>query len=198
MIAPLVILAIGAVLAGYLNWPSEHLGRFLGHSPSIARAYDLAVLKANEATATIDPAGFGQEISETHSKFVEHSPHFWLMLISGMVSILGIYGAYLLHLKDRARAEWIAADVPEITNILEHKYWIDEIYEAAIIRPLNKLGRVLFMIDRFVIDGIVWLISFIPQLSGFGLKLTTQRGYLQGYAVTMIFGIAVILIVVFG
>jgi hypothetical protein len=37
----------------------------------------------------------------------------------------------------------------------------------------------------------------VPQLSGFALKLTTQRGYLQGYAVTMLFGIAVVLLLVF-
>ena len=35
------------------------------------------------------------------------------------------------------------------------------------------------------------------QAGGFALKLTTQRGYLQGYAVTMLLGVAVILLVVF-
>ena len=44
--------------------------------------------------------------------------------------------------------------------------------------------------------GVVWLIGFVPQLSGFALKLTTQRGYLQGYAATMLLGIAVILLIV--
>ena len=44
---------------------------------------------------------------------------------------------------------------------------------------------------------MVWLIGFVPQLSGFTLKLTTQRGYLQGYSVTMILGVVIILLVVF-
>ena len=199
MIAPLIVLAIGAVLAGYLNWPGEFLGRFLGHSPSIVYAYNVALSKATE-TATIDPSTFGQEVDHLTSVMSQKSPyaHYLLMLVSGAVSLSGIFLAYLLHLKDRARAEWLAADVPEITSILEHKYWIDEIYQAAIVNPLRQLGRVFYAIDRFFIDGIVWVISFVPQLSGFALKLTTQRGYLQGYAVTMVFGIAVILIVVFG
>jgi hypothetical protein len=47
------------------------------------------------------------------------------------------------------------------------------------------------------VDGLVWIAGFVPQLSGFALKLTTQRGYLQGYALTMILGIAVILLIVF-
>src|SRR6185436_4423965 len=42
MIAPLVILAIGAILAGYLNFPSEKLGHFLGQSPSFVSAYEIA------------------------------------------------------------------------------------------------------------------------------------------------------------
>jgi hypothetical protein len=40
-------------------------------------------------------------------------------------------------------------------------------------------------------------VSFIPQMGGWILKLTTQRGYLQGYAATMLFGIAVILLIIF-
>jgi NADH-quinone oxidoreductase subunit L len=119
------------------------------------------------------------------------------MILSGGISLFGIWLAYEMHLKDRARAEWLAADVPEITSILEHKYWVDEIYQAVIVEPLRAMGQVCFMIDKFIIDSIIWIIGFIPQLSGFALKLTTQRGYLQGYAVTMLFGIAVILILVF-
>ena len=42
MILPLVVLAIGALLAGYLNWPKRTASaEFLGHSPSFA-GYDAA------------------------------------------------------------------------------------------------------------------------------------------------------------
>jgi len=187
MIAPLLILAFGAVFAGYLNF-GDKLGDFLGHSPSIAMAYDLAL---KQPGATVSAEGFGQPATP------EGFSVPWIMLLSGAIALGGIYIAYEMHLKDRARAEWLAADVPEITSILEHKYWVDEIYQASIVEPLRQIGRLCFAIDRFIIDGIIWLIGFIPQLSGFALKLTTQRGYLQGYAVTMLFGIAVILILVF-
>ena len=81
--------------------------------------------------------------------------------------------------------------------MLEGKYWIDEIYENAIVEPLKKLGRAFFIIDQMVVDGVVWMISFIPQATGFALKLTTQRGYLQGYAASMLFGVLVILLLIF-
>jgi hypothetical protein len=48
-----------------------------------------------------------------------------------------------------------------------------------------------------VVDGAVWLIGFVPQLSGFTLKLTTQRGSLQGYALLMLLCIALILLAIF-
>ena len=195
MIAPLFVLAFGAIFAGYLNFPGTALAHFLVKSPSVSMAYDLANAQYG---STVDPEGFGvdeQSVVPEHQH--SHTSHLLIMLFSAAIACVGIWSAYQMHLKDRARAEWLAADVPEITSILEHKYWIDEIYQAAIVEPLRAMGRVCFMIDRFIIDGIIWLISFIPQLSGFALKLTTQRGYLQGYAVTMLFGIAVILILVF-
>jgi hypothetical protein len=53
------------------------------------------------------------------------------------------------------------------------------------------------MIDRFVVDGVVAFVTFVPQVLALMLKQTTQRGYLQGYAVSMLFGIAVILLLIF-
>src|SRR6185295_11429074 len=103
----------------------------------------------------------------------------------------------VFHRKRRARADALALRFSSITRVLEAKFWIDEIYQNAIVEPLRDLGSVFFAIDRFVVDGIVGIIGLVPQLSGFALKLTTQRGYLQGYAVTMLFGIVVILLIVF-
>jgi NADH-quinone oxidoreductase subunit L len=100
-------------------------------------------------------------------------------------------------LKDRALADRLAVKLGGLTKLLDAKFWVDEIYQSAIIEPLRKLGVFFFAVDRFIVDGLVWLVSFIPQLSGFALKLTTQRGYLQGYALTMIFGVTVILVLFF-
>src|SRR5690606_23003883 len=42
MMLPLFVLAIGAVLVGYLNWPSHQLGHFLGQSPSFQQSLVVA------------------------------------------------------------------------------------------------------------------------------------------------------------
>ena len=190
MVLPLIVLAVGAVIAGYLNWPGEKLGHFLNGSPSISLAYDVSV--ARYSGEAVDPAGFGQ-----HVPGIEHSPFNSIMLVSGLIAALGILIAYQLHLNDRRKGEQLAGRFPAVTRLLEGKYWVDELYQNAIIEPLKKLGRAFFIIDQIVVDGVVWMISFIPQASGFALKLTTQRGYLQGYAASMLFGVAVILLVIF-
>jgi hypothetical protein len=52
-------------------------------------------------------------------------------------------------------------------------------------------------LDTYVIDGFIWLVGFVPQLFGFTLKLTTQRGSLQGYAAAMLLAVVLILLVLF-
>jgi NADH:ubiquinone oxidoreductase subunit 5 (subunit L)/multisubunit Na+/H+ antiporter MnhA subunit len=81
--------------------------------------------------------------------------------------------------------------------MLEAKYWVDELYNFFIVEPLRHIAKMFFAVDRAVVDGMVWAISFVPQLSGFAVKLTLQRGYLQGYAAAMLFGVLAILLLVF-
>ena len=104
----------------------------------------------------------------------------------------------LLHLRDRSAGERLATTFAPLARVLEAKFWIDEVYQRGIVEPLRNLGRFCFYVmDQYVVDGLVWLVSFIPQAGGFVLRFLTQRGYLQGYAVTMLLGIVVILVVVF-
>ena len=182
MIVPLVLLAIGAVLAGYLNWPVEGLGKFLDASPSITLA--------REAARPFYPAA---------SKPMETlAPNYLLMVVSALIAIGGIFAAYVLHLKSRATGDALVRQFQPLANILEAKYWVDEIYQGLIVEPLRMLGKLLANVfDRFIVDGLVNLAGMIPQAGGIFLKLTVQRGYLQGYASAMLFGVVIILLVIF-
>jgi NADH:ubiquinone oxidoreductase subunit 5 (subunit L)/multisubunit Na+/H+ antiporter MnhA subunit len=186
MMIPLAFLAIGAVVAGFLNWPKHSFGDFLHASPSIAAAE----LVAQARFEHVNPTHFGRHEPGGH---IFHT----IMLISALVSAAGILLAYQFHLKDRPRGDALPQRFPALSRLLEAKYHVDEIYQAAIVEPLRSLGKLFFAIDRTVVDGLVWAIGFIPQLFGFSLKLTTQRGSLQGYALLMLLGIAAILLVMF-
>ena len=196
MMFPLVVLAIGALLAGGLAY-HHTLSDFLGHSPSLKLSY--SVVQATYSGEHIDPAFSGQLTVPVTAEEEQHatSVHYLMMTLSIIASLSGIFLAYNLHLKNRLRAERLAEQYAGIARVLDHKYWVDEIYQTFVVEPLRRLGKILFAVDRFIIDGAVNVLGFVPPASGFVLKLTTQRGYLQGYAVTMLFGVAIILLVIF-
>ncbi len=204
MIFPLIVLAFGAIVAGAaLGW-SEHrgLGAFLGQSPSLQLAYGAARHDPAPRPLFFGQVDVHEELTAKESLYKEmaeadHLVHIRMMVISSIVALLGIYIAYLFHLRDRQAGEKLAARFSGVTRVLEAKFWIDEVYQAGIVEPLRALGRFLYnIVDIWIVDGAVWVVSFIPQAFGFGLKFFTQRGYLQGYAVTMLIGIAVILLIV--
>ena len=187
MMVPLAVLAIGAFAAGYLNWPHREasIGHFLGYSPSFVLGF------SNGGPTT--PSRFGM-----HERGgMEHDLVEPIMLVSGFVALLGIALAYMMHMRDRTRAERLAAGLAPLTRAVEAKYWVDEIYQNGIVEPLRAAGRAFFAIDRLVVDGIVNAFGWVPQVFGQTLRLTMQRGYLQGYAAAMLFGIAVILLIIF-
>ena len=201
MIVPLVLLAIGALLAGYVNFPARagDLGDFLGKSPSFRLTFVQAA-RHQEAGEQVNPQALGQPEYRSLSglaKDQEHTLHLQMMIISGLISAAGIGLAFVVHLQSRGLSDKLVARFPLAAKVLENKYWVDEIYQACIIEPLRRLGQMFYAVDRLVVDGIVWLVGFVPQGMGFALKLSTQRGQLQGYAVTMLLGVVIILLVMF-
>jgi NADH-quinone oxidoreductase subunit L len=187
MIGPLWILVIGAILAGYLNWPVPHLGAFLGQSPSLVNAYALV---KDAPTAPAELRNYMGQDPETERFTI-------LMIVSGLISILGISLAYVLHLKDRAKGDALAEQLGPISRLIENKFWVDEIYQDFIIYPLWVIGEISYWWDRWVIDILVNLCGWICQLVGYILKFATQRGYLQGYAAAMLLGVAAILLLMY-
>jgi NADH-quinone oxidoreductase subunit L len=196
MILSLVVLAIGAVLAGYLNWPKHALGHFLGQSPSLALTSTVATRVHGQEH--VNPVALGQQdLRDDRTRQQEDRAHFWFMIASGAIALAGIGLAYRMHLKDRAAAERLAGRFPNAVNALDNKYWVDELYQFGIVEPLRFFGRILFAVDRWFVDLIVNMIGIGPQVAGFIVKVTTQRGYLQGYAAAMLLGIVVILLIIF-
>jgi NADH-quinone oxidoreductase subunit L len=198
MIAPLAILAIGALFAGIINLPfnvgtgSHALGHFLSQSPSFAYGYVAA--KQQYGTEHLDAAGFGQTAHEAgeHAGF-EVLP----LLIGGAIALVGIAIAYALHLQNRQKADQLAGTLAPVGRAMERKYWVDELFQGVIVEPLRLTGKLFLTLDKYIVDGLVTTVAFVPQVSGFVLKLSTQRGYLQGYALGMVLGVAVILVWVF-
>jgi len=138
--------------------------------------------------------------TEAHASFFGlGDPHKVMYFVSGAIGLLGIFIAWWLHLAGRteaatSRADAVKARLGAIGTAAEHKWYVDEIYNAVIRIPLLVLAHILALLDKVLIDGLVDLFGKIPHILGRVLR-PSQSGVLQGYAAGMGGGLAAILII---
>jgi NADH-quinone oxidoreductase subunit L len=85
----------------------------------------------------------------------------------------------------------------QMPRILENKYYVDEIYDATLIRPIETVSREGFwkIVDVGVIDGGLHALGeAVTELGRLGRYL--QAGFVRGYAAIILLG-ALILIGLF-
>ncbi|KRE73627.1 NADH-quinone oxidoreductase subunit L [Paenibacillus sp. Soil750] len=162
MTTPLIVLAVLAVVAGFVNTPfNEWLGHWLT----------------------------GQEHEET--------ANWTVIILSTLAGLLGIGLGYLMYLKRTIPRDIISGKVPWLYTLLNRKYFIDEIYDVIVVKPLRGLGYILELIDIYIIDGIVRLVAFtVVSLGRLGSRL--QNGQLQSYGVIMLLGMLILALAIAG
>jgi NADH-quinone oxidoreductase subunit L len=175
MTVPLIALAVLSIVGGYLGIPHlSQIEHFL--DPVFGRFM---------------PAGAAVHAEAPEASF---SLELALMGLSAAVALAGIYLAYQIYLAKAGVAEKLAASMSGIYRLLARKYYVDEIYDALFVRPLNWLSEKFFwkIFDVGVIDGTV---NGIAKLFG-GLASVMRRwqtGVVQNYAVTLVVGLIIIL-----
>lgn len=175
MNGPLVVLAIGAVAAGFIShhWMEK-----------MVTASSATVLHVGEHAG-----------EHGHASLLGMDVHKAVMIISIICALAGIALAAYFHLIRREAADKAKATYAGLCDLLENKYWIDELYDVAIVRPLKLMGSLFFVIDRLVIDGVVTIVGLIPNRIG-RFARQSQTGVLQGYGLGMVLGLAGLLIMV--
>ena len=174
MAIPLIVLAIGSVLAGYLNVPAA-----LGGS---------ALLEHFLEPSVHVPAVEGMHAAEHAS----HSLELALMIVSSLIAIGGIGVAAFLYLKRPAIPAALAARFPGVYRFLVNKGYVDEIYDAVVVQPIKSLSEhVLWKADARVIDGAVNGMGQIVAEGG-ALFRQIQTGSLRLYTVSVLFGAVMI------
>lgn len=162
------------------------------------------------------PKGFGS--------FVFHElPHhghadYLLMLVSTIFAVSGVALGWLMYGKGSISPDRMAERFKPIYTLLLNKYYIDEIYNAVIIKPILALCRFLWSFDNAVIDGIVNFFGrftlFLSRLhdtfdkyvvdglvNGAGYTIwgigsvirQAQTGKVQNYAIVIFAGVIVML-----
>ena len=184
MLVPLVILSIGAIGAGYVN--IEATGRGFHHF--LAPVFENTFAAASPAHAV------------AHGVAAAAHAGFWteygLMIISGGLAIVGILTAYILYVQQDWLPGLIRASAPRSYRTLWNKYYVDEAYDAGVVEPARQTAHVCVGLDDYLIDGLLWLVTAIVRGIGHLLR-PFQSGMLQGYALSMVAGIAIIVLLVF-
>ncbi len=107
-------------------------------------------------------------------------------ILTGLAVAVAAIGWFIAHRMYHARPESparLAASMPGPYKLLVHKYWVDEIYGAVILKPILALSRFVleWVIDVAILGGAAWLLGGIASLGGAILQ-RWQSGNLRSYA----------------
>jgi NADH-quinone oxidoreductase subunit L len=168
MTIPLMILAIGAIFAGFLAVDS-----FFGSEDFWGDS--ILILAAHHA------------VENAH-----HAP-FWVKAVPSIAGIIGIAIAWWMYMKAKEWPHKLATWNQELYQLLLNKWYFDELYDAVLVRPMKRMGTLLWkvgdgkIIDGFGPDGIsARVIDFARRTT----KL--QSGYVYHYAFVMLLGLVAI------
>lgn len=191
MTIPLGILAVLSVFGGWINVPgsvresffggfgflpmSDWLDRWL--EPLTATAYQIRVDQLG-AYASTSPVGGGHVL--------------WGAIATGLALAVVIIGARAVA----SREIRPAVESPEpagFGKVLHDKWYVDELYDRIIVRPIQALSRAFWRwIDQVIIDGTVNAVGSVAR--GFGwFGSLVQTGQMNTYAFILTLGALVIL-----
>jgi NADH-quinone oxidoreductase subunit L len=119
-----------------------------------------------------------------------------LMYISVAAGFAGIALAYLMYLVRPGMADSLAQIFKAPYQLIYNKYFVDEIYDAAVIRPVVGGSRIVLWrgVDAGLIDGIVNGVGARCRDVGSVLRLL-QSGNIRSYATWVLFGSVALLFV---
>ena len=200
MTVPLMVLAVGSVLAGYVGLP-----KWLG--PNIFEHWLEPVFEPVQAAAA------ATEEAAHHSASLE----IGMAAVSVAIAVIGFLIAYTTYAKKSDRAQRVSAQFKGLYQALLNKWYVDELYDALWVNRAKDLGRGLWRFDSKIVDGLVnetavttvrsavgsgwwdrWIVDGLVRFAGGFVKTASwpirlsETGYTQNYALVMIFGVLII------
>jgi NADH-quinone oxidoreductase subunit L len=181
MTGPLVVLGVLSAVGGWLNLPeSIRLGR-------------VGVLDH-----WLEPVVGASTLRVTHGAPVEATPtlEYGLIAVALVIAIGGIAIAWGMLKPERLVPKREAKPEEGFERVLANKYYVDEIYDDAIVQPTVAVSRGLLWtgIDQGLIDGV--LVGFfgqrVPQLVG-RVGSALQSGQVGTYAWVLVVGVLFVL-----
>ena len=152
MTGPLVVLALLSIVGGWIGTPealggSNRFEKFL--HPVVASRPEVGI-EAAAATSS--------------------STEYLLMAASILIALAGIWLAWEMYLKHLEWPRDLAKRFHGLYELVFHKYYVDEIYDAMFVNRSKDLGTFLGEFDSRVVDGLGvdgagWLTRFASNVS---------------------------------
>jgi len=179
MTVPLIILAVLSVIGGWVGIP-----HVLGGGNHIEAWFEPVFAQADYITAQ------AAEATAHHG-----SMELIIMSISIAAALFGIGIAYHFYRKRPELPAKVARGVGPLYNLVFNKYYVDEIYEATVVKPIRATSD--FFLWRFfdvkIVDGLVNAIA--KETGDFGSVVRkVQTGLVSNYA--LVFSAAVVVIII--
>jgi NADH-quinone oxidoreductase subunit L len=166
MLVPLLLLAVGAVLTGYLFY-----GFFVGE-------HEHAFWHGSIVNA-----------AHNHVLHDMHEVPAWVPLAPTVVAVLGIALAYVMYMVAPGLPARLAAAAPAVYRFLLNKWYFDELYDAIFVRPAIRLARLFWQVgDVRIIDGMPNGAADLAAGAARG-AVRIQTGRVANYAFAMIIGL---------
>ncbi|MES2447072.1 MAG: NADH-quinone oxidoreductase subunit L [Bacteroidota bacterium] len=173
MTLPLIVLAVLAAIGGLINIP--------------------AVFGGNEWLAHwLEGAGI-----KHHALTLDHATEYALMGVSVLAAVVALIFAYTRYVKNAHVPVADEAQRSALAKISYNKFYLDEIYDAIISKPLDAFSKFFYrIIDKKLIDGLVNGLGWTATEGSKGLRLL-QSGNVGFYIFMMVFGIVALLLYTF-
>jgi NADH-quinone oxidoreductase subunit L len=167
MTIPLIVLAIGAVIAGWIGYDT-----FVGEGRAEFWGKSILVLPAHDSLAA-----------------AHHTP-VWVQALTLIVAFGGIAIAWLYYMFRTDLPARTAAALGGVYRFVFNKWYFDELYDILFVRMAHTVGRGLWKDgDGAVIDGVGpdGIAAAARNLAARASRL--QSGYLYHYAFAMLVGV---------
>jgi NADH-quinone oxidoreductase subunit L len=168
MTIPLVILALLAIVGGFVGIPES-------------------LMKGGDRIAAFLSPVIPVKAGET----VSHSTEYGLMASSTFLVLIAILFAWFKYRNYQRR------EATGFGKVLENKWYVDELYDTIIVKPLKWLGGFLnSVIEKNVIDGIVNGVGRAVNYSSRQMRLL-QSGQVGNYVLLMVLSMLIIFVLQF-
>ena len=173
MTIPLIILAILSVVGGLIGLPE-----FWNASNWMHHHLEHIIIRKNPS-------------------ILSHETEWMLMALAVAAALSVFYFTYLLFIKNKVLPVNKEEEMKHWQRLIYNKYYIDEIYDMVIRKPLDSISSVFFkFIDLRLVDGTVNAIGNSVKSVGSLVRLI-QTGNIGFYLMTMAMGVVFIILLTF-